>query len=94
MKWSRSPVLLKEAASAPCVLYHLSSGEQPIPVSTLYDWSEVADGVGCCVCCCLCVAQLLLGHGILSPGSDFTVEISPSLSWMRPDMAVWQVVFR
>ncbi|GLD60418.1 myosin-10 [Lates japonicus] len=35
---------------------------------------------------------LLLGHGIPSPGSDFTVEISPSLSWTRPGMAVWQVV--
>lgn len=57
----------------------LGGGEGPILVGVLPDRSEMADGVGCCICCCLCVAQLLLGHDISSHGSDFTVEISPSL---------------
>lgn len=55
-----------------CPLSSLCSGEGPIHAGTLPVWSEVADGVGCCVCCCLCVAQLLLGHGIWFHSGNIT----------------------
>lgn len=112
--WNRRSAVLRERSkscvfqtdrSHLCVQSVLQIGKCSFKAGMLTVWSEAADGLGCCVCCCLYVAQLLPGHSISSqwvwfhsgiftfsfPGLSRTLLAGSQsgVCWLLSRMATW-----